>query len=208
MQAPSRSTASAGRRVALVVGVGLATGVITQIGQSVLPDGWSQVANAISPWLFIAFLVGATMPDARWAAAAGIATLVLALVGYYAMVELRFGYGASTGSLVRWGVGALVGGPVFGVAGWRWRVGPPRQRAIALGLLVAVAIAEGAYDAVVLGNTAVGAGFILAGLVVPLLLGRGRDDRLGAYLAALPWLALGALGYVAFTWFDGVAAGV
>ena len=111
------------------------------------------------------------------------------------MVELRFGYGASTGSLVRWGVGALVGGPVFGIAGWRWRVGTPRQRAIALGLLAAVAIAEGAYNAVVLGNTAVGAGFIL-------------DDRLGAYLAALPWLALGALGYVAFTWFDGVAAGV
>ena len=64
------------------------------------------------------------------------------------------------------------------------------------------------YNAVVLGNGAVGAGFILAGLVVPLLLGRGRDDRLGAYVAALPWLVLGALGYVAFIWFDGVVAGL
>ena len=208
MQTTDTGTTPIVRRLILIAVAGLATGAITQIGQSVLPDGWSQVANAISPWLFVAFLVGATMPDLRWAAAAGIATLVLALVGYYVMIELRYGYGASTGSLVRWGMGALVGGPVFGIAGQRWRVGPARERAIALGLLVAVAISEGLFNSVVLGYTTVGVAFIVAGLAVPVVLGRGRDDRLGAYVAALPWLALGALGYVVFIWFDGVAAGL
>jgi len=31
------------------------------------------------------------MPDRPWAAGAGFATLVLALAGYYAMTELRYG---------------------------------------------------------------------------------------------------------------------
>jgi hypothetical protein len=41
------------------------TGAVTQLGQSALPGGWSQAANAISPWLLAAFLVGAAMPGRR-----------------------------------------------------------------------------------------------------------------------------------------------
>jgi len=134
----------------LVVAAGLATGIATQLGQSVLPDGWSQVANAISPWLVVAFLLGSRMPDRRWAALAGIAALVLALVGYYAMIELRYGYGASTSSLLLWGSAAVVGGPVFGIAGWSWRFDDGWHRAAAVGLLAACVIAEGAYLVVIL----------------------------------------------------------
>ena len=94
------------RRTALPVGVGLVTGVLTQLGQGLLPGGTSQVANAISPWLLVTFLVGAVMTSRMGAVAAGIATLAFALVGYYAMIELRFGYGASTSSLLFWGLGA------------------------------------------------------------------------------------------------------
>ncbi len=203
-----RITSTNWPRIALIVVVGLTTGVVTQIGQSVLPEGWSQVANAITPWLFVAFLLGSTMPDVRWAAAAGASALLLALVGYYAMTELRYGIGGGTGSLIIWGLGAIVGGPVFGVAGRTWRVGPQRQRAVALGLLVAVAVAEGIYNAVVLGAPATGAGFVIAGLCVPIVLGRSWDDRLGAYVAAIPALGLAALGYLALTLFAGVAAGL
>ena len=81
----SRHRATAIRQVALVVVAGLATGVLTQVGQSVLPDQASQAANAITPWLVVAFLVGSTMPDMPRAAVAGIGTLVLALVGYDAI---------------------------------------------------------------------------------------------------------------------------
>ena len=154
----------------------------------------------------MAFLLGSVMPDVRWAAGAGAAALLLALVGYYAMTELRYGIGGGTGSLVVWGLSALVGGPVFGVAGRVWRVGPHRQRAVALGLLVAVGVAEGLYNAIVLGSPATAAGFIVAGLAMPLILGRSRKDRLGAYVAALPWLGLAALGYLGLTWLAGVAA--
>jgi hypothetical protein len=196
-------------RLLLRIGiVGLTTGVLTQLGQGALPDGWSQVANAIAPWLFVAFLLGSTMPDTRWAAGAGVGALVLALVGYYAMVELRFGYGASTNSLVLWGTAALAGGVVFGPLGRWWRVGTVRQRAIAIGMLAAVAVAEGVYLLAVLPDARIGVGFIIAGLVVPLLAAPSWTGRLHGYAAMVPALALGAVGYVAFLGFYRVVTGV
>jgi len=68
--------------------VGLVTGVLTQLGQSVLPDGIRQVANSISPWLTVAFFVGALMPRPTIVAVSGFLTLALALVGYYHVLGL------------------------------------------------------------------------------------------------------------------------
>jgi hypothetical protein len=192
----------------LVVAAGLATGIATQLGQSVLPDGWSQVANAISPWLVVAFLLGSRMPDRRWAALAGIAALVLALVGYYAMIELRYGYGASTSSLLLWGSAAVVGGPVFGIAGWSWRFDDGWHRAAAVGLLAACVIAEGAYLVVILPDPAVGAAFVVVGALVPVVLARSGSDRGRAYVAVIPALALGAVGYLVFIALANLTAGI
>lgn len=191
---------SGAARGGLVAVVGLMVGVLTQLGQGLLPDDVAHVANAISPWLLVAFLLGSRMPDRREAAIAGFGVLAFALVGYYAMVELRFGYGASTSSLVLWGAGAIVGGPVFGVAGWTWRFEDGWPRAAAIGLLAAVAIAEGGYLIRILPAASVGAGFIVAGLCVPLVLGRTAGERARAYLAVVPALALGVVGYIVFLW--------
>ena len=146
------------------------------------------------------------MPDRRWAAGAGFGALILALVGYYAMIELRYGYGASTGSLVLWGLGALVGGPVFGIAGWSWRFEDGWRRAGAIGLLAAVAIAEGIYLVGIRPDAAIGIGFIIAGLLVPLAFGRTAGDRWRTYVMVLPALALGAIGYITFLWLDTLRA--
>jgi hypothetical protein len=40
------------------------------------------------------------------------------------------------------------------------------------------------------------------GLLVPLLVGRTSADRWRAYVAVLPALVLGAVGYVVFLWLD------
>ena len=204
----SHSVAGPLRRVGLIVVVGLATGALTQVGQSVLPDGWSQAANAMSPWLLVAFLLGSVMPDRRWAAAAGVAALLLSLVGYYLMIELRYGYGGGRGSLLLWGTGALIGGTVFGVAGQWWRRGEPWQRAAAIGVMAAVFVAEGIYQIRIQPDAAVGAGFVVVGLVVPLVLGRSKDERLRGYLALVPALALGAIGFVALFAFATLTSGV
>ena len=206
--AAERTAAPSFRQWILVLLVGLGTGVVTQIGQSVLPSGWSQAANAISPWLLVAFLAGSSMPGRASAVAAGIATLVLALVGYYSATQIRYGIGGGTGSLVFWGLGALTGGPVFGLAGHEWRTGTDLTRPIALGLLAAVAIAEGIYHAAVLAELPVGLGFAIGGLLAPLVLGRTWPDRLRAYVAAIPALGLGGLGYAAFTLLYGLTSGI
>lgn len=201
-----RSDPSLGRLAGVVAILGLGTGVLTQMGQGSLPEPWSPVANAISPWLAVAFLVGALMPTRKGAASAAAVTLLLALAGYYAMTEIRYGIGGGAGSLLRWGLGAVVGGPVFGVAGHAWRRGQPGHRAIALGLLAAVWLAEGIYQAVVVDHQAAGLGFVVIGLLVPGLLGRSGDVRIRAYLAALPALGLGAAGFAGLLILDGVAA--
>ena len=110
-----------------------------------------------------------------------------------------------TSALIFWGLGAAVGGPVFGLAGHTWRTGEHRYRALALGLLAAAFIAEAGYHLLVLSEPGVAVGFAVAGLLVPLLLGRSREDRLGAYVAAVP-LALGAAGFFVFIWIYDVTS--
>jgi hypothetical protein len=186
-------------RIGLIAGVGLATGVLSQVAQDLLPEVWSQAGNTISPWLLVAFLLGATMPDRRWAVAAGVGALLLAVVGFYATTTVRFGIGGGTGSLVFWGLGALVGGSVFGLAGHGWRTSPDRRiRALAIGLLAAVFIAEGLYQRAVVPTSSVGAAFLVLGAAIPLIVGRSWPDRLWGYVAVIPALALGALGYLVF----------
>ena len=70
------------------------------------------------------------------AALGGSVALLFALIGYFGLVWLRFGYGPALGGAnLVWLLGALVGGPVFGIAGRWWRTGGPRQRASGAGLL-------------------------------------------------------------------------
>ena len=188
--------------------IGLATGAITQLLQGLLPDGWSQAANAISPWLLVAFLVGSRVADRQWAVFAGVVALAFALVGFYGMTSLRFAIGGGTGSWLFWGLGALAGGVVFGWAGYEWRHGPHVRRAIAIGLLAAVAIAEGIYHLRIEPEAAIGIGFIVVGLLVPLVAGRSSRDRLGGYVAIVPALALSAVGFVVFLRLYDLAAGI
>ena len=76
----------------------------------------------------------------------------------------------------------------------------------AIGLLAAVAIAEGVYLIGILPDAAVGLGFVVVGLVVPLVFGRTLGDRWRAYVAVLPALALGAVGYIVFLWLATLTA--
>ncbi len=207
MKAGANARYGSWKRIGLVVAAGLATGALTQLGQAWLPEGLTQWANAISPWLLVAFLVGSTMPGNVQAAIAGVTTLVLALVGYNVMLHLQIGYSSSVSATLFWFVGALAGGPVFGIAGRTWRIGTPKQRAVALGLLVAVFVAEGARNTLLLDYPLAGATFLIAGLLLPLILGRTREVIGWAYVAAVPILGLGALGYLVFTSLYGFITG-
>jgi hypothetical protein len=185
------------RGLAIAAAVGLLLGVATQIGQSLLPAGVGLLANSISPWVSVAFAVGALHARARNAAGAGFLTLAMALVGYYAMVFVRFGYATVGSTLLLWTGGALAGGVVFGLAGYHWRHGTFTTRTVAVALLGAVWVAEAGYLAFVLQMRDVAVAYAVIGLLIPLALGQTGRGRLMAYAALLPAVLLGALGFLA-----------
>jgi hypothetical protein len=156
----------------------------------------------------VAFVVGAAQTRPRDAAAAGFVTLALAIVSYYAVVQVRFGYGASTTSLLIWGIAALCGGPALGAAGWYWRFGSFRARTVAVALMGSVWVAEAAYLFIVLSMPTVAAAYAVIGLGLPLLLARDMRSRILAWAAMIPTVALGGLGFVIFIRLQELLAGI
>lgn len=164
-------------RVALVVAVGLAVGCLTSFGQTYLDGALNALVNSASAWLVAPFFLGALMRTPRGAAAAGLTACALQLVGYYVTAELR-GFPAGGSIVVFWAACAVVGGPLFGLAGQHWRV---RPAGIGATVLPAAFVAEGLwvylhelrYYATAALWLGLGAGFALA-------LSRGAWRWLGA----------------------------
>jgi hypothetical protein len=183
------------RIFALVAVVGLAVGVLTLVAPGALAGHWRTWANSGAVWLVPAFFVGSFMPSDRVAAAAGAMTLVAAIVGYYASAPVVVDRAAAdAGSVTVWVVIALVGGPVYGMAGWWWRGDRPWRRIAAIALLGGVFTAEGLDR--VLRTTLVrepGWAMLALGIAIPLLLGRTTRERFWSLVAELP-VILAALG--------------
>ena len=199
---------TAARILVAALAAGLLLGVATQFLQGILPGPLNWLANSMSGWLVPAFAVGALAPAARLAAIPGPVLLYGALAGYQLAAHLRFGYGMSTTILLFWSVGAVVGGAVFGLAGWTWRHGGDRGKAAATGLLAALLLAEGFYLWSILPDPATGVLFAAVGLAVPTLIGGSWRGRALGYAALVPCLALGAVGYAAMFVLLGVITGV
>jgi hypothetical protein len=178
---------SAPTTIALVAVAGLSLGVLTVYGQR-LPGGWSTLANSGAVWLVFAFIAGSLMRSDATAAAAGAGTLIGAVVGYYAAVPIVVaGASANMHSVAIWTGTALVGGPVFGIAGRWWRREPFLKRVIALGLLGGVLVSEGLTDLRYIPRIRT-AGWVMlvVGLMVPLVLGRSWRERLFGLAAMVP----------------------
>jgi hypothetical protein len=123
----------------LTIATGLAIGCLTSLGQAHLSGALNALVNSAGAWLVAPFFVGALMRTPREAAAAGLTTCALQLVGYYVTAELR-GFAAGTSFVVFWTACAAVGGPLFGLAGRQWRLRPD---AIGATVLPAAFFAEG-----------------------------------------------------------------
>jgi hypothetical protein len=177
-----RPVSRVGLRVALVIGVGLAVGVLTSVGQTYLGGALNAFVNSASAWLVAPFLVGRVMTTRRGAAGAGLAAALAQLAGYYLTAHLR-GYPAGGAIVVFWAGCALVGGPLFGVAGHLWRTGSPHLRGLGSTLLPAVFLAEGLWVYLhELHYTATAALWIGIGIALGLILPAGLVQR--------RWLAL------------------
>jgi hypothetical protein len=123
----------------LTITTGLAIGCLTSLGQAHLDGALDALVNSAGAWLVAPFFVGALMRTPRGAAAAGLTTCALQLVGYYATAELR-GFAAGGAIVVFWTACAAVGGPLFGLAGRHWRLEPA---GLGAAVLPAAFLAEG-----------------------------------------------------------------
>jgi hypothetical protein len=181
--------------VVIALAMGVVVGVLTSFLQTWLEFPWLALVNAASPWLTTAFVAGALqrrLPTAVWV---GLAATTLEVVAYYVTSEFR-GFGVSMGPVTMWLACALVGGPVFGAAGFVWR------RAAPPGLGVALIVAAYASEAVVsyhlrLGYTSTALLFGIVAILMAVGLGRHR----GQYGPLARWLVpaclAGSAGHLA-----------
>jgi hypothetical protein len=130
-------------RVAAVAVTGLAVGAATSLLQKYLNQPWLSLVNSASPWLAPMFALGALWRRAGPAVAAGLATGLLELAGYYGTAAAR-GYPAGGGILLFWAACAVVGGPLLGGSGWLWRGEPGRLSSLGASVLPAAFLAEAA----------------------------------------------------------------
>lgn len=137
--------AVAGFGTSILVGVALG-GAAWLSDQLAWPYSLLIPANAIGPWLAVAFGLGGSARTIPTGAARGVVGLVAAVIGYY-LLTAAFGsgiraIGASHAATV-WGVVAIIAGPILGSAGAVWRYGTGWPRAVGVGILAAALIGEG-----------------------------------------------------------------
>jgi hypothetical protein len=185
----------------VVLASGFALGFLTLLGQKWLHGAWLAVVNSGAVWLLPAFVAGSFMRTDATAAAAGAGLLVAAVVGYYAPVPLVVeGAAANSHSVAIWSATAVVGGPVYGLAGRWWRRGRTWRIWVALGLLGGAFLAEGAARLHAGNDGAAGWTMVAVGLALPLLLGRSARDRAFGLVTTAPVVALTAVAYTVINW--------
>ncbi|HEX3824852.1 MAG TPA: DUF6518 family protein [Mycobacteriales bacterium] len=174
------------RRWGAVVLAGLAVGAATALLQGQLAEPWGSLVNAASPWVTPAFFLGLLWRRVVTGMLAGAVACGLELAGYYG-TDLARGYPVSHTEVFFWGICAIIGGPVFGAAGWAWWRGRAWSRGLGAAALPAAYLAEAAvtygwtlhyWSSVML--------FVGAGLVAIVLLGylRSRSSHVAGWLLA------------------------
>jgi hypothetical protein len=189
----------------LILLCGLLVGVLTLVGQAVLPGSLNQIANSGAIWLVPPFFIGSLMSSERYAALAGIGTLVCTVIGFY-LAQSVIGIALSPFYIILWLLVALVGGTLSGVAGHWWRYGRlPKEKRLsrsifALAFLGGVFVTEGLYLLLLLHYLPQGIGGIIIGVLIVFILGRSFRERLFS-LFFLPSIVLfaGAV-YLLINW--------
>lgn len=189
--APVRDGLALGRVLTAAVLLGLSWGAVTSFLQTVLPSPFAGLANAAAPWLWTPFVVGALARSRRQAAALGLLACTLQVGGYYVTADLR-GFPVGVTYVLVWTAAAVVGGPVFGLAGRMWRTATGRLRGLAPALVAGVWAAEavGTYW-LVLGYHGDAAVFGTVAAVLVLGLGLHRQQLRPALLWGLAVVPLG-----------------
>lgn len=152
--------------------VGIIVGILTVLGQRVLPGNWNSVANSGTVWLIPAFFIGALGSMKARSVIASIITLFGMVLGYYGYAMVIQDVAHSIFFITVW-MGAAVIGGVF----------------ITEGLNLFLHIEDYRH------MLAVGGVQILVDFVLVLVLERSTKERVASLLTLLPVIVLGMIGY-------------
>jgi hypothetical protein len=139
-------------RIAAVLAVAFAAGCLTPLGQQYLPDAVNSAANSMGGWeIVLVASVGVARLRPLPAAITGAVAFLLMLEGYSLVSELRGHPDRSLFSF--WGVVAIVGGPIIGLATAWLRARRRVLRIVAAVVLALPALVEAAYGLTVIRAT-------------------------------------------------------
>jgi uncharacterized protein DUF6518 len=190
--------------VGLIGAIGIANGLLTLLAFGTLGAGWNTLGNSGAVWLLVAFAVGALMPTTGLAIAGATASLVGSVVWFYMAAHYLVGMPVSSAGIAIWLLASVLGGPLYGLAGYWWRIGPGVRHVVGLALVGGVFVAEGVFTLIhdpvlpIVGWVAVGIGALFT-----MALARSRRDRLLG-VVALPVVT--GLALVAYTAIYGALA--
>jgi hypothetical protein len=192
-----KRTTGVGRRWWLWVGTalaGLALGAASVYPYVYTAGPLHLLGNSAAVWLLAAFGVGAYAGRPARGAIAGTVLLVATVLAFFATYKALYPDNHVGRVAAFWLGTAVVGGPVFGLAGGVWRSGDAVRRGIAAAIVGGAFVAEAIAFKPVTGE--VWRWFEIAGgVVLCLLLATGRRARIVALCALPVWVALGVLGW-------------
>ncbi|WP_424187152.1 DUF6518 family protein [Actinokineospora sp. G85] len=180
------------------VALGLPLGAVT-FALQLTPFGL--VANSPAFWALWGFAAGAGVAAPVAGVLTAMATEALGLLAWYAIswATGNFEWSAGGALALGWGVGAVLAGTVFGLAGAWWRTQAPRPRLeIATAVPIAVFACAAVYDFIVLEYVGTGAYNAVVALLLLVFLPRTGHARVRAAVAAVPITLAGLLGGAAF----------
>ncbi|TYR80500.1 hypothetical protein FZC66_08975 [Priestia megaterium] len=185
--------------------VGLIVGILTVLGQGVLPGNWNSLANSGTVWLLPAFFMGALSSTKGKSAISAIITLLGMVTGYYAYAMLIQNVSHSLYYILVWTVAAVIGGSIFGIAGYLWGKDRGPLHKYGSALIGGVFITEGLHlflnlsDYIHMWHT--GVVQIIVGVSLVLALERSNKERIASLLALIPIIVLGVIGYAILSLF-------
>ncbi|MFD6509947.1 DUF6518 family protein [Bacillus sp. NPDC060175] len=179
--------------------VGITFGILTVWGQRILPGHWNSLANLGSVWLVPAFFVGSFSLSKRIAMISSTVSLFGMVLGYYGYAIIIQNVAHSIYFISAWTVCSVVGGVIFGIAGFLWRDTVNPYHKFGSALISGVFITDGLH--MMLNFTdyshmlSVAYTEIIVGIVFIIILERSYENRRSSFLTVVPITILGLIGY-------------
>ncbi|HDX9656922.1 TPA: hypothetical protein ROY05_006086 [Bacillus toyonensis] len=179
--------------------VGIIVGILTKLGQGILPGNWNSLANLGSVWLVPSFFVASLSYSKRTAMLSGILALLGMVLGYYGYAIIIKNVAHSIYFIYVWIVCACIGGTIFGIAGFLWKDTTNPLHKFGSALISGVFVTDGLHILLNFEDYShmlpVGYTEVIVGIILILVLERSNANRISSFLVVIPIIILGLIGY-------------